>query len=97
MAGRYVILEFDSKEAAEEFVTDGKLEGKYGFITRAAYLKPQAFCQCPDKAKQTAGNWRKHSKYGLYICSRCKKPSKHHQTGIVERLQYVFGFNLLGR
>ena len=95
MAGRYVIIEFESKELADRFLEDSVARRRFGFIPRAAYLKPKQFCNCSDKTKQTANNWRKHGKYGLYICSRCKLPSKHHQTGIVQRLQYVFGYNLL--
>lgn len=97
MAGRYLIVEFDDKDAAEMFSINSTLSEQLGFKVRAMYLKPNKFCDCPDKAKHTMGNWRKHPRYGLYVCSRCKKPSRHHQTGIVERLQYVFGFNLLNK
>lgn len=94
MAGRYIILEFDDKVDAEAFVTNPNLS-MVGAKPVAMFLKPNKFCTCPDKLRQNNSNWRKHSKFGLYICMRCKLPSKHHQTGILERLKYVFGYNLL--
>lgn len=95
MAGRYVVLEFEDRDAAQAFVMNPNLPEQLGFEVKAMYLKPRVFCECPDKTKQSAGNWLKHPKYGLYVCKRCKKPSKHHERGIIPRLQYVFGFNLL--
>lgn len=94
MAGRYVILEFDSKDMAEAFLANDKALQYDGATVVAEYLKPNKFCTCPDKLRQDNRNWRKHKKYGLYICARCKLPSKHHERGILGRLQYVFGYNL---
>lgn len=97
MAGRYVILEFEDRDAADAFVANENIRASLGFKAIAMFLKPKpdAFCECPDKWRQDGRNWRKHSKFGLYVCSRCKKPSIHHQQGILPRLQYVFGFNIL--
>ena len=96
MAGRYVILEFDDRDAAQAFVMNNTLSSQLGFRVRAMYLKPKKYCECPDKTRQHVGNWNKHAKYGLYVCKRCKLPSKFHERGIIRRLQYVFGFDLLG-
>ena len=94
MAGRYVVIEFDDKELARAFAEDPDLPEDMGFKVRAAYLKPKSYCTCPGV--RNVKDWRKHRIYGLYICVTCKKPSKHHQSGIVERLRYVFGNNILG-
>lgn len=95
MAGRYVILEFDDKDSAQSFLMNSHMPETLGFKTLAVFLKPSKFCDCPDKGRQHVNNWKKHSKFGLYVCLRCKKPSIHHQTGILERLKYVFGYNIL--
>lgn len=103
MAGRYVILQFEDRDAAESFVANEYMPDQLGYVPVAMYLKPKAFCDCPPK--KTRGitktgrlhndNWRKNRKYGLYICVECGRPSRHHEGGIIQRLQYVFGFNLL--
>lgn len=96
MAGRYVVLEFEDKEEAQAFLDDFKEDRRWttGRII-AMFLKPKAFCECPDKSRQQLNNWRKNKKYGLYICGRCKKPSRFHNRGVLERLQYPFGYNML--
>jgi hypothetical protein len=95
MAGRYVILEFEDREAANKFVKMGRIHEQLRTKPVAMYLKPKKFCQCPDKSRQQQKNWRKHKKYGLYICERCGMPSQFHNRGILQRLQYAFGYNLL--
>lgn len=94
MAGRYVILKFEDKTQAEDFVSNRKKHTKKGYNVEAVYLKPSKFCSCPDKARQDARNWLKHPKYGLYTCRTCKLPSTHHESGILSRLQYVFGYSI---
>ena len=66
-----------------------------GYRPVAMYLKPKATCQCPDKRRQHVNNWRKHRRYGLYICTACGKPSRFHEGGILKRLQYAFGYSIL--
>ena len=92
-----MILEFEDRDAADAFVANENISEALGFRAIAMFLKPKPgqFCECPDKWRQDGRNWRKHSKFGLYTCSRCKKPSVFHERGIVPRLQYVFGFNIL--
>lgn len=93
MAGRFVILEFEDKSHAEEFV---KLDfGIDGGNVMAMYLRPTKFCQCAEKKRQNVQNWAKGKRTGLYLCKTCKLPSIHHQQGILARLQYVFGYNQL--
>ena len=96
MAGRYVILEFEDRDAADAFVTNEHIQEQLDFTPVAMYLKPKKFCECPDKTRVHQNNWKKHKKYGLYICTRCGRPSKFHNRGILQRLQYAFGYSLLG-
>lgn len=97
MAGRYVILEFDDRDAAEAFVTNPHIPQQLGYSVTAMFLKPKAFCSCPDKLRQNNKNWAKNKRYGLYICLNCRKPSIFHERGIMDRLKYVFGYNLMGK
>lgn len=95
MAGRIIILEFDNKDQAEAFLANTKALEYDGAKPIAMFLRPNQFCQCPDKRRQNVSNWRKGKRTGLYLCINCRKPSIHHQKGILSRLQYVFGFNQL--
>lgn len=95
MAGRYIILEFEDRDEASAFVQMSHLQEQLHFKPMAMFLKPKICCQCPDKNRQQLNNWRKHPKYGLYICTKCKRPSKFHEGGLIKRLQYAFGYNLL--
>jgi hypothetical protein len=97
MAGRYVILEFEDRDAAQSFVMNEHLTEQLGYGVVAMYIKPKVFCTCPDKKRVHQGNWRKHKKYGLFICTTCNKPSTFHNRGILERLQYAFGYSILGK
>ena len=89
MAGRIVILQFDDRKEA-----DAALD-LMGEQVMAVFVKPSKFCECPDKRRQNASNWAKGKRTGLYICKVCKRPSIHHQQGMMDRLKYVFGKNLL--
>ena len=94
MAGRFVVLEFDDPDSAESFVQNDHIPDQLGFKTLAMYVAPKKFCECPGK--HDVKDWFKGKRTGLYLCRKCRKPSIHHKRGIVPRLQYVFGFNLLG-
>lgn len=96
MAGRYVVLEFDDRDAAQSFVMNESMADHLGFRINSMFLKPHKYCECPDLKRKQNQNWRKHSKYGLFVCIRCGKPSRFHLGGVAKRLQYAFGFNLLG-
>jgi hypothetical protein len=93
MAGRYLVLEFEDKGAAEQVVRD-EMAQQYGGQVVGLFLKPREYCNCSDKARQNGKNWRKHKIFGLYICISCKKPSRHHESGVLGRLQYVFGYDI---
>jgi hypothetical protein len=95
MAGRIVILEFEDADSANSFVENQHMPGQLGYSIMAMFMRPTKFCECPDKTRQHANNWAKGKRTGLYLCVRCKKPSIHHQKGILSRLQYVFGYNQL--
>lgn len=95
MAGRIVILEFKDPDAANSFVENDTMASQLGYTRLAVYVRPTKFCECPDKQRQNGKNWRKGKRTGLYLCIKCKRPSVHHQRGILSRLQYVFGFNQL--
>lgn len=105
MAGRYVILEFEDRDAANAFVQNNHVPHHLGFKIVAMFLKPKKFCECPER--KTKGitktgrvhqdNWRKHPKYGLYVCRECGRPSQFHNRGILQRLQYAFGYSILGK
>lgn len=97
MAGRIVVLEFDSSAQAEAFYSNEAAIQHDGARLMAVFLRPDKFCDCPDKQRQNVKNWRKGKRTGLYLCLRCRKPSKHHQEGMLKRLQYVFGYNQLDR
>jgi hypothetical protein len=95
MAGRFIILEFEDVDAANAFAANRYMPEQCGYSVMAMFMRPKKFCDCPDKQRQNVKNWAKGKRTGLYICRVCKKPSKHHDQGILARLQYVFGFNQL--
>lgn len=95
MAGRYVILDFEDRDAAQAFVMNNTLSDQLGFSVRAMFLKPKKYCECPEKGRQQLNNWTKHKKYGLYVCTKCHMPSRFHNRGILTRLQYAFGYSLI--
>lgn len=95
MAGRYVVIEFDDADAANMFAINENISGQLGYSVKAMFVRPSKFCDCSTKKRQNVANWTKGKTTGLYLCNICKKPSAHHQTGMMSRLQYVFGFNLL--
>lgn len=95
MAGRYVLLEFEDPDAAEAFAENDTMSQQLGYRRLAMFMKPKKFCECPDKKRQNVQNWKKGKRTGLYLCLNCKRPSVFHQKGVLQRLQYVFGYNLL--
>lgn len=95
MAGRYLILELDSGDDADLLLEHLKELAPVKYSPLAMFFKPKLFCQCPDKQRQNAKAWRKGRKSGLYMCLICNRPSIHHESGIMGRLQWVFGYNQL--
>lgn len=102
MAGRTVILEFDDKDEAETFaleMMDAPAKGM-PFVPQsgriiAMFVKPVKFCECPDKSRQDGRNWMRGKKTGLFLHTACRRPSVHHQRGVMERLKWALGKNLL--
>jgi len=96
MAGRFVVIEFDDRDAAQTFVDREEELKRQGATPLAMFIRPERFCQCPSRKRQNAQNWARGSRSGIWLCKVCKKPSEFHNKGVLERLVYVFGHNLLG-
>jgi hypothetical protein len=95
MAGRYVLIEFDDREAAETFTQMDALSSQLGYRRLGLYVSPRKFCECPEKRRQNAKNWVRGKRTGLQLCVVCRKPSIFHQRGLMERIQHALGFNLI--
>lgn len=95
MAGRYVVLEFDDSDSADTFCQNENLGANLGYRVNGLFVKPQKFCQCPDKKRQDNRNWARGKRTGLWLCKRCRRASIFHQKGLMERLLYIFGYNQL--
>jgi len=97
VAGRYVILEFDDSSSAEAFVENQHMPVHLGYMIMGLYVKPEQYCQCPDKKRQTVKNWARGKRTGLWLCRTCKKPSAFYRKGVRARLQEALGYNQLTR
>lgn len=93
MAGRFVILEFDDPQSAESFIENRYMPEQLGYRQLAMFILPTKFCECPDKSRQHADNWKRGKRTGLQLCVRCRRPSKFHTKGLMERLEHIFGYN----
>lgn len=95
MSGRLVVLEFDDPDSANSFILNDTMQKHLGYKPIGTYVLPRKFCICPDKKRQSAMNWARGKRTGIWLCKTCKKPSKFHESGILARLQQVLGYNLL--
>jgi hypothetical protein len=95
VAGRYIVVEFDDSMAADTFTQNQTMGSVMGYKVIGLFIRPEKFCQCPDKQRQNVKNWARGKRTGLWLCKRCKRPSVFHQRGIMDRLLHVFGYNLL--
>lgn len=95
MAGRFLILEFDDPDSAASLAQNKIMAEQLGFKPYAMFILPKRFCECPDRSRQHAANWKRGSRTGLQVCAVCKRPSKFHMEGLMKRLQYLFGYNQL--
>ena len=76
---KYVLLEFDDDNEADEFVR--VVPGLYhidahslqSFKIVGEFKKPTSFCQCTPEQKRGVFGAR-GSKFGWFVCGRCKKP-----------------------
>lgn len=93
---RYVMLEFDDNQMAEEFVKavhegleviyaqqvkvdEDKWESKFKplkALVRGLWFKPVNFCECIPQPEDSARNFVKGSKFGIFVHRVCKKPRK---------------------
>jgi len=95
MAGRYVLVEFDDPSAAEAFTQNVTLSAQLDFDVKGMFLSPDKFCECPDRTRQGNNNWARGSRSGIWLCRRCKKASRFHQGGLMDRVKMALGYNLL--
>jgi ribosomal protein L37AE/L43A len=95
MAGRLVILEFDDSLSADSFVENTNMASHLAYRVLGLYVKPETYCQCPDKRRQTVKNWARGKKTGLWLCKTCKKPSAFYSRGLMVRLREALGYNQL--
>lgn len=95
MAERMVILRFKDPDAANAFSANNTLAEQLDYEVKALFLVPVKFCECPDRKRQNAKNWRRGRRSGLQLCVTCKRPSRFHTEGIMARLEHVFGHNQL--
>lgn len=81
MTGRYLLVEFDSKEKAEKLmqqINAAAHEGK-GFRVVGLFAKPGPdFCRCGPKnwiaSRVRAKRTKRGPKFGWEVCLDCKKP-----------------------
>lgn len=86
VVARYVLLEFDDNDEANNFVAilnGGDFDGRAaeampgGTIrVRAVYFKPTQFCE--HTAKERGERTARGAKYGLRVCNLCYKPVRGH-------------------
>lgn len=93
---RYVMLEFDDNQMAEDFIKavheglgviypkqvkidEDKWESKFIPLVakvRGLWFKPVNFCECTPQPEDSARNFIKGSRFGVYVHKVCKKPRK---------------------
>ena len=81
--GRYVVIDFDKKEEADEFI-HRHLNEFHGIGQRVVgiFVKPGKTCNCWDKDRINYGDKLKEhgvsrgAKFGWWVCERCGKPRK---------------------
>lgn len=95
MAGRIVVLQFDTKKDYEWFLAEsGRDNQAQGWGTVIGqYLLPDRFCKC-KREKAEAKNSKLHSKYKIWVCRHCGRPSQYWNKGIPIRLRMALGWNL---
>lgn len=94
MSGRYVILEFDDRDAATVFIEREEVLSQLGASVVSMHLRPDSVCECPDRQRQDGRNWARGRRSGIFLCKQCRKPSRFHTSGLLERLKYAMGYDL---
>jgi hypothetical protein len=98
LARRFV----EKVNGAFEYIPERKARQVLGF-----WKAPRKFCECTDltekdernlnrkgRAKKFQRGWTRGKRYGWWVCSKCRKPSKHWEPGLA-RYDQVLGSNLL--
>jgi hypothetical protein len=79
---KYVLLQFDHDEEADEFcqrfTEDVEERAKYQRVgiyayVRGVFKKPTKFCECIGDMKKRA--FTRGRKYGWWVCTKCGKPT----------------------
>jgi hypothetical protein len=102
---RFVLLQFDDDQEAENFVSDAffpqrmsPLLQNFGYMTAkcwGVYQKPTRFCDCDGSGKKTMIGFTRGKKYGWWIHAKCMKPTAKWASG--RQWFTVLGANLLPR
>lgn len=79
---KYVVIEFDSNDEADDFVKRMNRHTKEGFLYRVVglFVKPFPNCSCPDASHINYGDKNRkqgirfNRRYGMWVCTRCKRP-----------------------
>jgi hypothetical protein len=95
---KYVLLAFDDDKKADEFLQKNFLGSEYvdyesaevWATLRAVFKKPTQFCQCTAIKHR---GWTRGKKFGWWVCSQCKKPSRQWAHG--DTWYAALGTNLL--
>lgn len=76
--GKYVMLEIDDEQCAQELIANPP----QGTKVIGSFMKPTLFCACTDILIKDGlvkpGQFVRGAKYGLYIHRKCNKPYAGH-------------------
>jgi hypothetical protein len=79
---RYVVLAFEggdeANQKAVEFVKQVAAREDLPYKVEALVMKPTKFCEPYDghRKGKTESGWTRGSKWGMWVCSKCKMPSR---------------------
>ena len=95
MAGRIVVLEFETKHDYDNFMNDEgytpDLIKTWGKVV-GTYLLPGSACIC--RRKPNLSNSKLHRKYKIFVCTQCGRPFPSWFRGLKVRLEQALGRNL---
>jgi len=95
---KYVVLQFDSDDEANEIVQwllaqEQDQQVVHSFPAKATVMGvfkgPTVFCDCKG-SKGRIQAWTKGQKYGWWVCKACKKPSRA-VGGPIHQMRMVVG------
>ena len=85
---RYIVLEVNDNQVAENFIKACNKKTKIGWPFRivGVFVKPGRTCSCPNARRANyredsskhgwAGGIQKGEKFGWWVCTQCGKPRK---------------------